>query len=274
MQTFQIEKEKADKERYGIKGMRLSPSKAVAIVSGGIDSSTMIYDMKNRGLAVYALTFNYGQLHKKEIYFAEIITNKLGVADWQVVEVPKLSDILKSALTEKSASGIPHEHYTHESQKATIVPNRNMIFLSIAAGYAQSIGAQSVWYAAHHNDSAIYPDCRPEFVNHLRSAILAATEYQVALSAPYIDKTKADIVCIGRGLNVPYQYTWSCYEGTDRPCLSCGTCRERTEAFMLNDIKDPFLTEEEWNDAQRIVALEVHNRPDHKCSLIHRGETI
>ena len=135
---------------------------------------------------------------------------------------------------------VPSCHYTEESAKKTVVPNRNMIMLSIAAGYAEAHEIPEIFYAAHKNDSTIYPDCRPEFVLALRPAIRLGTAWHpVELQAPFVDMTKAEIVKMGVDLEVPYEMTWSCYKGEDRPCRTCPTCIEREEAFAINGMRDP-----------------------------------
>ena len=130
---------------------------------------------------------------------------------------------------------MPSCHYTEEAAKKTVVPNRNMIMLSVAAGYAEAHEIPEVFYAAHKNDSTIYPDCRPEFVQALRPAIRLATAWHpVELQAPFVDMSKAEIVRMGLALQVPYELTWSCYRGEERPCRTCPTCIEREEAFAVN----------------------------------------
>jgi 7-cyano-7-deazaguanine synthase len=124
-----------------------------------------------------------------------------------------------------------------------------MIFLAIAAGYAQTIGAGCVVYAAHSNDRAIYPDCRPEFVRSCAETVKLGTGSMVEVLAPFVGMTKVDIVKLGKRLNVPFRLCWSCYKGEERPCLKCGTDVERTEAFKLAGFPDPALTPEEWSKA-------------------------
>jgi 7-cyano-7-deazaguanine synthase len=167
--------------------------------------------------------------------------------DFHVLDLKDMSRLINSAL--HGYGEIPHGHYEAESQKATISPNRNMIFLAIAAGYAQTIGAEVVAYAAHSNDRAVYPDCRPEFINSAAETLHLGTGGEVRLSDPFADLTKAEIVNRGLGLDVPYELTWSCYEGAERPCLQCGTCLERIEAFNLVGCPDPALSEDEWSTA-------------------------
>ncbi len=226
---------------------------AVMILSGGLDSTTLLWKLCYEGEKVYALTFNYGQRHKKEIEHAKKVVKKALEEGFKVkheiVDISSISPLISSgALT--GDSEVPHGFYTDEKQKITVVPNRNMIMLSIAVGFAVKKGEKEVYYAAHKSDYAIYPDCRKEFVKALDSAIYLATIFTpVELRAPFVDMTKAEVVALGLKIGVPYELTWSCYEGGDRPCLKCGTCLERTEAFMLNNVKDPMLTDEEWKIA-------------------------
>ena len=214
--------------------------KAVLILSGGLDSTTLLYRMLDMDYEVEALTFNYAQRHKKEIECASAIAKKLDVAH-EVFDLSSLAGLLgKSALL--GGEEIPHCHYTEEAAKKTVVPNRNMIMLSIAAAYAEAGEIPELFYAAHKNDCTIYPDCRPEFVAALYPAILQATAWHpVHLRAPFLDMSKAEIVRMGLGLGVPYSLTWSCYRGERRPCRSCPTCREREEAFEANGCRDPLL---------------------------------
>jgi 7-cyano-7-deazaguanine synthase len=214
--------------------------KAVLILSGGVDSTTLLYKMLDDGYEVYALTFNYAQRHKKEIDCARNIAERLEISH-SVVDLSNLAALLgDSALL--GGKDVPSCHYTEDAAKQTVVPNRNMIMLSIAAGYAEAHEVPGVYYAAHRNDSAIYPDCRAEFVEALRPAIRLATAWHpVELQAPFIDLTKAEIVKMGMELGAPFEMTWSCYQGRDLPCRTCPTCIEREEAFRLNGCTDPLL---------------------------------
>jgi 7-cyano-7-deazaguanine synthase len=214
--------------------------KAVLILSGGLDSTTLLYDMLEECYEVYTLTFNYAQRHQKEIDCARKITDRLHVSH-EVVDVSCVAGLLgDSALL--GGKEVPKCHYTEEAARQTIVPNRNMIMLSIAAGYAEAHEIPEVFYAAHMNDSAIYPDCRIEFVEAMMPAIRLATAWHpVELRAPFVNMTKAEIVKLGLRLKVPYEMTWSCYRGEKEPCQSCPTCIERHEAFVLNDAVDPLI---------------------------------
>jgi 7-cyano-7-deazaguanine synthase len=214
--------------------------RGVLILSGGVDSTTLLYKMRSDGYEVDALTFNYAQRHKKEIDCARTIAERLHVVH-RIVDLGSLASLLgDSALL--GGKDVPSCHYTEEAAKKTVVPNRNMIMLSIASGYAEAHEIPEVFYAAHKNDSTIYPDCRPEFVQALRPAIRLATAWHpVELQAPLVDMSKAEIVRMGLALQVPYELTWSCYRGEERPCRTCPTCIEREEAFALNGRQDPLL---------------------------------
>lgn len=214
--------------------------KAVLILSGGLDSTTLLYRMLSDGYQVETLTFNYGQRHKKEIGCARKIADLNGVPH-KIIDLSCVASFLgNSALL--GGKDVPKCHYTEDAARQTIVPNRNMIMLAVAAGYAEATEVPEIFYAAHRNDSTIYPDCRKEFVEALRPAISLATAWHpVELRAPFIDMTKAEIVKLGLDLKVPYEMTWSCYKGEERPCRECPTCIEREEAFAKNGAKDPLL---------------------------------
>ncbi len=222
--------------------------KTIVILSGGIDSTTLLYYAVGMGAEVKALGFNYGQKHSKELKSAKNICKKLGI-DYKIVNIKDVKDLLVSSLT--SNEKVPEGYYKEENMKSTVVPNRNAIMLSIAYGYAISEKAEFLLFGAHSGDHFIYPDCRPKFVKDVNKAYKTATEGlgNVLIEAPFIDMTKADIVNLGLILKVPYKQTWSCYKGKRRPCLKCGTCIERTEAFVLNDTKDPLLSDREWEKA-------------------------
>ena len=214
--------------------------KAVLILSGGLDSTTLLYKLLADGYLVDALTFNYGQKHKKEIDCAIAITSRLDVAH-HIIDLSTLAAFLgESALLGKKE--VPSCHYTEEAARQTVVPNRNMIMLSVAAGYAEAHEIPELFYAAHKNDQTIYPDCRPEFVEALKPAIRLGTAWNpVELQAPFVHMTKADIVRMGLKLQVPYELTWSCYKGKAMPCRTCPTCIEREEAFALCGCRDPLI---------------------------------
>jgi len=237
----------------------VEPCEAVLILSGGIDSTTLLWKLLRDEFAIQTITFNYGQRHSKEIEHSKKVVEYAQrtwgyVIPHRVVDISSLRDLLGYSALTTSEIDVPHGHYTSESQRLTVVPNRNMIMLSIAAAYAITKSIRYVYYAAHASDYSVYPDCRPEFVKALDTALYLGNLWTpVELRAPFINMTKTDIVRLGLELGVPYQLTWSCYEGGDRPCLRCGTCVERTEAFAKNNTRDPLLTEEEWKKALEIL---------------------
>jgi 7-cyano-7-deazaguanine synthase len=208
--------------------------KAVLSVSGGVDSSTLLYKTVKEGYETHALTFIYGQKHKKEIESAKIICNGLNVIH-KVIELQALKKIFfGSALTDSSIEvpGVPETAEYYETLATTIVPNRNSIFLSIAVGYAVSIKASHVFFGAHLSDRGVYPDCRREFVKAFEQAERLATDNEhLVITAPFVDMNKSQIVKLGIELGVPYGVTWSCYKGGKIHCGVCSSCRERKRAF-------------------------------------------
>ena len=212
--------------------------KAVIILSGGMDSTTLAYDIVHKGgyEEVHAISFNYGQKHTRELECACKSAAKLGITHY-IVNLSPIKDLLKSALT--GDYEVPEGAYDDESQKLTVVPNRNMIMLSIAAGYAMSIGAEDLFYGAHANDFAIYPDCRPEFVEKMNAVLKVAHYTPVRLHVPYQYYGKANIAARGHQLGVPFEDTWTCYNGGEKSCGKCGSCSERLMAFREANLKDP-----------------------------------
>lgn len=212
-------------------------TKAVLILSGGLDSTTLLYDLLSRGFEVRALTFDYQQKHRKEIACAKKTCQKLGVPQ-KIVDISVLNDLAPSSLT-RNDWDVPEGHYAEESMKQTVVPNRNMVFLSLAASYAIGIGAERLCYAAHAGDHAIYPDCRPVFVSAMATAFHLCDWNDLLLDVPYVLMSKGDIVKRGLELGVDYADTWSCYKGGEHACGKCGACNERLEAFRFAGAHDP-----------------------------------
>lgn len=215
--------------------------KAIAIVSGGLDSVTLAYWLKNKGYDLHILSFNYGQRHKKELEFA-IKTAKTLNAKFDVIDLANLGNLLKgSSLTDDIE--VPDGHYAAENMKSTVVPNRNAIMLAIAYGIAVSENSDVVATGVHSGDHFIYPDCRPEFIKSFDVMSKLANEGfgngNLQVIAPFMNMGKHDIVRIGSELGVSYEDTWSCYKGLEKHCGTCGTCIERQEAFKLTGIKDP-----------------------------------
>lgn len=211
--------------------------KLVVICSGGMDSVTMLYELKEKYDIVGVLSINYGQRHFKELQCASTVCDLLGL-EHQIVDLKNIKKLLGgSALTDDI--DVPEGHYEGKNMKLTVVPFRNTIMLSIAAAYATSKGAQYVAYGAHSGDHAIYPDCRPLFVEELNKAFKVADYKPVKVIAPYLKLNKISILKRGLKLNVPYESTWTCYKGGKKACGKCGSCQERLEAFKKNNIEDP-----------------------------------
>ncbi|MCK5343969.1 MAG: 7-cyano-7-deazaguanine synthase QueC [Candidatus Heimdallarchaeota archaeon] len=188
---------------------------------------------------VYALSYNYGQKHTKELDAAKISSTKLNIPH-KIVSLKGLMEANifgNNAIT--SNIPIPEGHYAEDSMKATVVPNRNMIMISIAISYAISLGASDVYYGAHAGDHAIYPDCRPEFVDAMDHVSNLCDYQKISLKSPYLHYSKAEIVAEGLKFGVDYASTWTCYKGEEKACGKCGSCVERLEAFQKNKIKDP-----------------------------------
>ena len=208
---------------------------SVIIVSGGMDSVTLLYDMKDR--IALAISFDYGSNHNaKEIAFAKLHCERLGIKHI-VIGLGFMHQYFKSSLLE-GAGAIPEGHYASENMKSTVVPFRNGIMLSIAAGIAESNDLKYVMMANHGGDHTIYPDCRPEFVKAMSDATKFGTYPGVQILAPYTDITKTDIARRGKQLGIDYAETWSCYKGGEKHCGKCGTCVERKEALRDAGIED------------------------------------
>ena len=220
----------------------MAERRVIAVVSGGLDSTTMAYWLRAQGYAIAAISFDYGQRHRRELAFAEQMAADLD-ASWTLIDLHAagLTSILSgSALTDDSVT-VPDGHYADESMKITVVPNRNAIMLSIASALAVTREAGAVAFGAHTGDHFIYPDCRPEFVRAFERMVNVAVEglASIEILAPFLSMTKTDIVKLGDELRVPFERTWSCYKGGALHCGTCGTCFERREAFALAHVADP-----------------------------------
>ena len=212
--------------------------KTVVLVSGGMDSVVALYDAMEQHEVVAGISFDYGSKHNhREIPFAEYHCRQLKIPH-QTIPLGFMNDCFDSHLL-KAGGDIPEGHYESENMKQTVVPFRNGIMLSIAAGFAESQGAEAVTIAAHSGDHAIYPDCRSEFMDPMSEAIAAGTYEKIQLLRPFVDIRKEDIATRGKELNVDFSQTWSCYKGGKVHCGKCGTCVERKEAFALAGIEDP-----------------------------------
>ena len=200
----------------------------VLILSGGMDSVTLLYDQQER--IALALTFDYGAKHNaREIPFAQLHCERLGIRH-VVIPLQFMGQYFESSLLQ-GGEAIPEGHYADDNMRSTVVPFRNGIMLSIAVGMAESEGLQYVMMANHGGDHTIYPDCRPEFVAAFDAAAKAGTYNGVGLLSPYTHLTKGKIAMRGKELGIDYRETWSCYKGEEEPCGKCGTCVERQEAL-------------------------------------------
>lgn len=215
--------------------------KAVVVLSGGMDSTALAYLLHNSN-DIIAVSFNYGQRHAKELQFAAITAGLLN-AEHKVINMSFMADLLHGSALTSNGGDVPEGHYADDNMKATVVPNRNMIMLSIAVGIAVAEGANFVATGVHAGDHPVYPDCRPEFIEYLSQTAVQATlgfapvNFQVI--APFVNIGKDEIVKIGQSDHVPWVNTWSCYKGGEIHCGKCGTCVERKEAFRLAEVFDP-----------------------------------
>ncbi len=215
-------------------------NRVVLVLSGGLDSTTLLYDLVLSGNEVYAISFNYSQRHSKELLCAKASCEKLDISH-KIVDISAISELLQGSSLTSSDIDTPHGRYDSENMRKTVVPNRNMIMISLATAYAISIKANKVYYGSHSGDHEIYFDCRPVFVDKLNEAIKVCDEHKVELVAPYLHFDKGDIVKLGTVLGVDYGKTWSCYDGKEMICGECGACNERQEAFAKAGVDDPLV---------------------------------
>ena len=224
--------------------------KALVLFSGGLDSSTCLaiavdkYGSEN----VTALSIYYGQKHKKEIEASDKVAQYYNVEHLKM-DLSKIFEFSDCSLLSNSHEEIPEKSYAQQIEESdgkpvsTYVPFRNGLFISAAASIALSKGCSVIYYGAHSDDAAgnAYPDCSEEFNGAMGQAVYIGSGKQLRIEAPFVSLTKADVVKIGLMLKVPYEMTWSCYEGGEKPCGKCGTCIDRAEAFAKNGVKDPSL---------------------------------
>jgi 7-cyano-7-deazaguanine synthase len=222
--------------------------KAVVVLSGGMDSATLLW-LAARYYDVYCISFDYGQKHSKELdYAARLVDIRLGDVDNRhtVVDLTSATACLNSSLTNPDWE-VPEGHYAADNMKQTVVPNRNMIMASIAAGYATSIKAVTLAVGVHAGDHAVYPDCRPKFWHAFEYATVLGNEGfihgEFYVWTPFLNVDKTAIAKKGGEMGVPYEYTWSCYKGGRNHCGKCGTCVERREAFKDSGLIDPTVYE-------------------------------
>lgn len=220
-------------------------SKAVVLLSGGLDSSTVLAIAREQGHDVVALTFDYGQRHEREIGSARAVAEALGAAEHIVLTLP-LGPLLDSSLT-RAGSTVPEGRSRADISSgipSTYVPSRNIIFLSVAASIAESVGADSVFIAANTVDFSGYPDCTPEFIEAFQEMLRVGTKAgkegrPIRVEAPVIRMSKAEIVREALRLGVPLGLTWSCYKGGKNACGRCDSCLLRLEGFKQAGVEDP-----------------------------------
>ena len=227
--------------------------KALVLSSGGVDSTTALalaiekYGKEN----VVALSVSYGQKHDKELRAAKSVAEYYGV-EQLFLDLSLIFQYSNCSLLQQSDQEIPEESYAQQIEKtggttpvSTYVPFRNGLFLSAAASVALSKECSVIYYGAHADDAAgaAYPDCSQAFHDAMNQAIYEGSGKQLRIEAPFVGKTKADIVALGLKYHVPYQLTWSCYEGKEEPCGKCGTCIDRAKAFAANGVSDPAICE-------------------------------
>lgn len=228
--------------------------KALVLFSGGLDSSVCLgLAVKEYGAdEVLALSIFYGQKHKKEMEASEKVAAFYGVKR-VTLDLGEIFAGSTCSLLEGADKEIPHEEYSEQLKKtegapvSTYVPFRNGLFLSSAAAVAISHGCEAIYYGAHADDAAgcAYPDTSEEFNSAMSQAVYIGSGKALRVIAPFIRCTKADVVRIGTGIGVPFGVTWSCYEGNEKACGVCGTCRDRRRAFEENGLTDPVEYERE-----------------------------
>lgn len=234
-------------------------SSYLAIVSGGLDSTTLAYYLHAAGQLGGMLSVDYGQRHRKELTFAAATAQRLGVP-WELVDLSGITNLIASSSLTSERIDVPDGHYAEASMRATVVPNRNMMMMSIAAAVAIANDLDGIAVGVHAGDHFIYPDCRPEFIDTMSLALrlgnagFAPAEFKVV--APFVNISKTDIAVRAGDLRVPIEETWSCYKGGDRHCGRCGTCVERQEALHYAELVDPTEYEDRdfWRTAGRVAA--------------------
>lgn len=215
----------------------MAKKKVVVIYSGGMDSFTVLHRARREADEVLALSFNYNQRHVKELECAARVCAKHNIPH-KILDLSVLGELASnSSLT--SDTPVPEGHYEEESMKQTVVPNRNMVLLSLAIAYAVNEGATEVWYGAHHGDHAIYPDCRKEFIDAMNEVSMIANWAAIEIVVPFWRTDKSGILEWGLERGLDYSDTWTCYNGREKACGKCGACQERLEAFADNIRTDP-----------------------------------
>ena len=214
---------------------------SVVIVSGGLDSVTLLYHlMKQKKMSPAVITFAYGQKHSKEVDYAKINVAELGCAEHQVLDMLPLLPVFASSALINEHEEIPDvAEVMGDPQPPTYVPNRNMIFLALAAAYAETQGVQHVYYGSQRHDIYGYWDTTPAFLENLNYIYGLNRKSPIQIKAPFVNYSKTDIVKLGMEMGMDYGKTWSCYAGQALACGRCSTCAERLKAFADLGLTDP-----------------------------------
>ncbi len=212
--------------------------KIVVVLSGGMDSATLLYHLVGAGHEVRAISINYGQRHARELLAAAELSRLVKV-EHIVADLTGINPLLGDNSLSGRKIDVPEGHYADETMKLTVVPNRNMILLAVATAWAVRLKYDAVAYGAHTGDHTIYPDCRPQFAEALDKAVQLCDWHKVRLLRPFVELDKSQIAQLGHSLGVPFHLTWTCYKGGERHCGKCGSCSERREAFAKAGIADP-----------------------------------
>lgn len=215
-------------------------SKIVVIYSGGMDSRTVLEWALHNYNQVFALSMFYGQRHKKELLYAKKVCDQKNIPH-KIIDISFMREIANNSALTSDVIGVPEGHYEEESMNVTVVPNRNMILLSIAYSYALNIGVEEVAYGAHSGDHHIYNDCRPAFIAGMSKMGGLIDDRGIILRVPFVDGNKKTIIEYGLERGIDYADTWTCYNGKEKPCGKCGACQERAEAFSSVGLEDPLL---------------------------------
>ena len=217
-----------------------NPQSSVVLLSGGLDSATLLAKLVAEKRRVLALGVNYGQRHSREIDAARALAAHYGV-EYRLADLRAVSAFFgKNSLTDASVP-VYEGAYDEAGMKTTVVPARNLLLISLATSWAIAEKCDTVAYAAHGSDHAIYPDCREEFAEKLDAVVRVSDWHPVRLERPFVGMSKAEIVALGARLGVPFALTWSCYNGGERHCGKCSTCVERAAAFREAGVPDPTL---------------------------------
>lgn len=231
-----------------------TPASVVAVFSGGMDSTVLLYSLIAQGVDVRgAISMDYGQKHRKEIECARQICEQAGV-EHKVVDLRGITELFGESSLTNSAFEVPNGHYEEDSMKSTVVPNRNMILISIATAWGIAKKADAIAYGAHSGDHAVYPDCREEFAESLDNVIQLCDWHKIRLYRPLVSMSKAEIAKLGAETGAPLNLSWSCYKGGEHHCGRCGTCVERREAFYLAGLEDPTCYAESAPSLESLVA--------------------